>query len=129
MVKRELRVTRYELLVKSWKLKSSSWNSIVRVQIHEFKFRSYEFNFTSYEFNLYIWTRNSQVVTRVLLFHRNTQNIFLKCLTFIGNITIDISPYQTNIHIDISHIICSANQLTSFDMNVTLRETALQRWY
>ena len=31
------RAASYELLVTSWKLKSMSWNSKVRVQIHEFK--------------------------------------------------------------------------------------------
>ena len=35
MVKHELRVASYELLVTNWKLKSKSWNSDVRVQIHE----------------------------------------------------------------------------------------------
>ena len=36
--------------VASWKLKSTSSNSRVRVQIHEFKSTSYEFKTTSYKF-------------------------------------------------------------------------------
>ena len=48
IVKHELRVTIYELPVKRWKLKSTSWNSKVRVQIQNFKFTSYEFKPTSY---------------------------------------------------------------------------------
>ena len=35
MVKHELRVASYDLLVTSWKLKSMSWNSNMQVQIHE----------------------------------------------------------------------------------------------
>ena len=44
MVKHELRVASYELLVTSSKLKSSSWNSKVRVeiQIHELRVGIYE---------------------------------------------------------------------------------------
>ena len=57
IVKHKLHIASYELLVTNSKLKSTRWNSNVRVKIHElqvqfheFKFTSYEFNFTSYEF-------------------------------------------------------------------------------
>ena len=60
----ELQVAIYELLVTSSTLEGTSWNSKLRVQIHEFnefKFTSCEFNFMSYEslktssFNIYIY--------------------------------------------------------------------------
>ena len=47
------RITRcesYELLVTGSMLKNTSWNSKVRVQIHEFNLVSYEFKSTSCEF-------------------------------------------------------------------------------
>ena len=50
MEKCKLRVASYKLLVIGRKLKSSSWNSKVRVQILKFNLASYEFKSTSYEF-------------------------------------------------------------------------------
>ena len=95
----------YELLVTSWKLESTNWNSTVRGQIHEFKFASLYSWLTSLtlrvtSLNSRVTSSNSQATSsnsRVTSSNLQVSSLNLQATTSNPWLQIDNSVFADNL--------------------------------